>query len=105
MLETLIMDTGVHTDEEVEIGDNATPRQRNDQALDSDGDVEFAEPYRTPIVLQRQNKKPAPAPVSESEVEVSEVEVLEESQQRKKVNKEQRTGDKGKAWVYSFLID
>jgi hypothetical protein len=90
------MDTGVHTDEEVEMNDNATPRQRDVQALDSDGDVEIAEPYETPIVLQRQKKKPAPTPVSasESEVEVSEV---EERQQRK--------GNEGNAWVCSFLID
>ena len=87
MLETWIMETegGIMvqpTDEDVEMSDNATPHQRHFQ---SDGDVEFVEPYETPVVLQRNKKKTAPAPVNlESEAEVSEV---EENQLRKGLGK------------------
>ena len=74
-----------HTDEEVEMSDNATPRQRDVQALDNDGDVGFVEPYETPVVLQRKKMKSAPAlPVNKSEAEVSEV---EENQLRKRLRK------------------
>jgi len=96
MLETLIMETGVLTDEVVEMSDNATPRQRHVQATgmdsnsDGDGDVEFAEPYKTPIALRRPKKKPTTAPVSESDSE-SEVVVIG-----------QRKGNKEKGQVCSL---
>jgi DNA recombination-dependent growth factor C len=87
--------------EMAQMGDNATPRQQNVQALDrdSDNDVEIVEPYETPVVLKRQKKKPIPAPVNdESEAEVSE---LEQNQQRKR-----KKENKGKGRVGSFsLID
>lgn len=84
----------VHTNEEVEImSDNATPRKRDVQASDSDGDVKIIEPYKTPIVLQRQKKKLAPGPVNLSEAEMSEI----ENQQRKR-----KKGNKKKGQVCSF---
>jgi hypothetical protein len=64
------------------------PRKHNVPPLDSDGDVEFTEPYKTPMALQRQKKHSAPAPVMESDSE-SEIEMydsepkVEESQRRK----------------------
>src|SRR5882762_10364440 len=104
MLETLIMDSeagGVHADEVS--GNNATPRQQDVLALDSDGDVE--EIYETPIALQRQKKKPALAPIRESEVEVLEVEESQQTKASFKGNKKQRKGNKGKVWICFFLID
>ena len=103
MLETLIMDsgTGVHSDEV----NHATPRQQEFQALGSDGDVEFAEPYKTPIALQKQRRKPVPAnaTVSDSGFEVSEI---EESQRKKgKGKKGQKKEKDRKAWVCFYLID
>jgi hypothetical protein len=103
MLETLIMDsgTGVHSDEV----NHATPRQQEFQALGSDGDVEFAEPYKTPIALQKQRRKPVPATISDLEFEVSEI---EESQRKKgsfKGKKGQKKENDRKAWVCFYLID
>lgn len=82
------------TAEEVEMGhsDNATPRQQNVQALDSAGEVEFTEPYKTPLVLRK--KKPAPAPVNESEAEVSDLELRAKGKKK----------NKGKGRVGSFLL-
>lgn len=100
MLETFITesDAGVHTHASEEV-ETTTPRQRDVQALDSDGDVELTEPYETPIVLQRHKRKPPPIPVSESEAE--------ESQQRKGffIGNKQREGNKAKARHKFVLID